>query len=121
MKFPSRHSIRPNSTPEPATGTPVIPLAPRIVLPSIRPLPQPGPLPSEPICWYFAEGNTMPGFDTWIVIQNPLSEPALARVSFMTQDGLVANQTVRIPPNSRQSVHVNEVVPNALVATRVEA
>lgn len=121
IPVPTRPAIRPTATPERGPGTPVIPLAPRIVLPSIRPLPQPGPLPAEPISWYFAEGNTMPGFDTWIVIQNPLSEPALARVSFMTQDGLVANQTVRIPPNSRQSVHVNEIVPNALVATRVEA
>ena len=54
-------------------------------------------------------------------MQNPLPEPASARVTFMTQDGPVANQTVMIPPNSRKSIHVNDIVPNALVATRVEA
>jgi len=121
IPVPTRPAIRPTATPERGPGTPVIPLAPRIVLPSIRPLPQPGPLPAEPISWYFADGNTTAGYQTWIVLQNPLSEPAFARVTFMTQDGPVARQSVMIPPNSRRSVHVNEFVPNALVATRVEA
>ena len=121
IPVPTRPAIRPTSTPERGPGTPVIPLAPRIVLPSIRPLPQPGPLPAEPISWYFAEGNTMPGYETWIVLQNPLPAPANAHVTFMTQDGPVANLPVSIPPNSRKSLHVNEIVPNALVATLVEA
>jgi len=121
IPVPTRPAVRPTATPERGPGTPVIPLAPRIVLPSIRPLPQPGPLPAEPISWYFADGNTTPGFETWIVLQNPLPEPAFAQITFMTQDGPVANQTVMIPPNGRRSVHVNEIVPNALVATRVEA
>jgi hypothetical protein len=113
--------VRPTPTPERGQGTPVLPTAPRIVLPSIRPLPQPGPLPAEPTSWYFAEGNTMPGFETYIVLQNPLEELATVRVTFMTQDGPLAYQTVTIPPNSRKSIHVNDIVPNALVATRVEA
>src|SRR6185503_17220231 len=94
---------------------------PRSVRPSIRPLPQPGPLPNEPSAWYFAEGNTMSAYETWIVLQNPLPDPASARLTFMTQDGPVANETVMIPPNSRRSMHVNDIVPNALVATRVES
>jgi subtilisin family serine protease len=121
IPVPTRPAIRTTPTPERGSGTAVIPLAPRIVLPSIRPLPQPGPLPNEPTSWYFAEGNTMPGYDTWIVLQNPLPDLAYAQVTFMTQDGPVANETVSIPPNSRKSLHVNDIVPNALVATRVEA
>jgi hypothetical protein len=121
IPVPTRPAVRPTATVQRGSATPVIPLAPRIVLPSIRPLPQPGPLPSEPSAWYFADGNTLPGFETWIVIQNPLAEAAHARVTFMTQDGPVANHAVMIPPNSRQSIHVNELVPNTLVATRVEA
>ena len=58
IPVPTRPAIKPTSTPERGPGTPVIPQAPRIVLPSIRPLPQPGPLPSEPMSWFFAEGNT---------------------------------------------------------------
>src|SRR5690606_18697250 len=79
------------------------------------------PLPSEPSVWYFAEGNTTPGFETWIVLQNPLPDLATAELTFMTQEGPVVRQTVTIPGNSRKSVHVNDVLPNALVATRVEA
>lgn len=121
IPVPTRPAIRPTSTTERVPGTPIIPQAPRIYLPSIRPLPQPGPLPSEPMSWYFAEGNTTPGFDTWLVLQNPQPDTASAKLTFMTQDGMVANQTVIIAGNSRKSVHVNDVVPNALVATRVEA
>src|SRR5215207_3781577 len=53
IPVPTRPAIRPTATGERGPGTPVIPLAPRIVLPSIRPLPQPGPLPSEPLSWFF--------------------------------------------------------------------
>ncbi len=121
ISVPTRPAIRPTATPERGQGAPVLPSAPRIVLPSIKPLPQPGPLPDEPISWYFAEGSTMPGFDTWIILQNPLADMATVRITFMTQEGPVAYQAITIPPNSRKSVHVNTIVPNALVATRVEA
>jgi subtilisin family serine protease len=121
IPVPTRPAIRPTATPEHVPGAPVITLPPRIVLPSIRPLPQPGPLPSEPMSWFFADGNTTAGFETSIVLQNPLPEPADANLTFITQDGPVANQTVLIPPNSRTSVRVNDFVPGALVATRVEA
>ncbi|MFN8632701.1 MAG: DUF5719 family protein [Chloroflexota bacterium] len=121
VPVPTRPAVRPTATPERTPGTSVIATSPRIVLPSIHPLPQPGPFPIEPSTWYFAEGNTTPGYETWLVLQNPLASAAVARVSFMTQDGPVAKQTVTVPPNSRASVHVNDVVPNALVATRVES
>jgi subtilisin family serine protease len=121
VPVPTRPAVRTTPTPERGPGTPAVPQTPRIVLPSIRPLPQPGPLPDEPISWFFAEGNTTPGYETWLVIQNPLPAPASARVTFMTQDGPVANQTVVIPPISRKSVHVNDVVPGAYVAMRVDA
>ena len=123
VPVPTRPAIRPTTTPTPVRlpGTPVVPTTPRIVLPSIKPLPQPGPFPDEPISWFFAEGNTMPGFDTWLILQNPLPAPASARVTFMTQDGPVARRTIVVPASGRTSVHVNDVVPNALVATRVDA
>ena len=54
VPVPTRPAIRPTATPERLPGTPVIPQAPRIVLPSIRPLPQPGPFPAEPTTWYKA-------------------------------------------------------------------
>lgn len=122
IPVPTRPAIRPTSTPERLPGTPsTVPQTPRIVLPSIKPLPEPGPFPDEPISWFFAEGNTMPGYETWLTLQNPLPAPASARVTFMTQEGPVARQTIVVPPSSRKSIRVNDVVPNALVATRVDA
>jgi hypothetical protein len=123
IPVPTRPAIRPTATavPERSPGTPVVPQTPRIVLPSIKPLPQPGPFPDEPMSWYFAEGNTTPGYETWLTLQNPLPRAATARMTFMTQEGPVARETVTVPPNGRKSVHVNTIVPDALVATRVES
>jgi subtilisin family serine protease len=118
---PTRPSVQPTATSRPGPGTPVVPQAPRIVLPSLRPLPPPEALPEEPSSWYFPEGDTTPAHETWLVVQNPLGDPATARIRFMTQDGLAADQTMVVPPNSRKSLHVNDVVPNALVATRVDS
>jgi len=117
---PTRPAVRPTATPQRQPGTPIVP-APRIILPSLRPLPPPGPLPAEPSTWFFPEGNTTSSHETWLVVQNPLAQPATAQVTYMTQDGLVAEQTISVPASSRKSIHVNDVVPNALVATRVDS
>jgi hypothetical protein len=109
---PSRAERGPGQAPAPA---------PPGGLPTLRPLPQPGPLPAEPLSWFFAEGNTTAPFDTFLLLQNPLSAPARVRISYTTQDGLVAENAVRLEPNSRRSIRVNEVVPNALVSIRVDA
>ncbi|MDP8924324.1 MAG: hypothetical protein M3O34_15805, partial [Chloroflexota bacterium] len=104
-----------------ATATPALAARPAIVLPTLRPLPLPGPLPARPSTWYFADGNTTPGFDTWLILQNPLDMATTARISFVTQDGAVAEQVVEVGPNSRASVHANAVVPNALLSFQVDA
>jgi subtilisin family serine protease len=121
VPVPTRPAIRPTATPQRGPGTPVVPSAPRIVLPSLRPLPPPGPLPPGPSSWYFPEGNTTASHETWLVIQNPLPTAATVFVKFMTQDGPVAEQTIQVPANGRKSIHVNDVVPDALVATRVDS
>jgi subtilisin family serine protease len=121
VPVPTRPAVRPSATPTRGPGTPVVPTAPRIVLPSLRPLPPPGPLPTEPSTWYFPEGNTTAAHDTWLVVQNPLPVAATAYIKFMTQDGPVAEQTISVPANGRKSIHVNDVVPDALVATRVDS
>ncbi|MCC6175288.1 MAG: S8 family serine peptidase [Chloroflexi bacterium] len=114
-----RPTPQPTATPR-TPGVPGLPQPPRLILPTLRPLPQ-KPLTAEPTTWYFAEGNTMPGYDTWLVLQNPLDGAAAARVTFMTQDGPVAESIVSLKPNSRRSIHVNDVVPGALLSMKVES
>jgi subtilisin family serine protease len=121
VPVPTRPEVKPTATPQRGPGTPMVPNAPRIVLPSLRPLPAPGPLPAEPSTWLFPEGNTTASHETWLVVQNPLPTAATAYIKFMTQDGPVAEQTIQVPANGRKSLHVNDVVSDALVATRVDS
>jgi ribosomal protein L6P/L9E len=72
--------------------------------------------------WYLAEGSTGPGFETWILVQNPNSQPALIRITYMTPNGAVAGPYESLPANSRKSYNVASTVPNTTeVSTRVEA
>ncbi len=73
--------------------------------------------------WYFAEGYTGCGFDTWILLQNPGAEAARARLEFMREDGAVVPLDVDVPPRSRRTVKVNDVpgVSGCSVSTRVSS
>jgi subtilisin family serine protease len=106
--------------PRPVAPTPLARAAPAI-LPSLRTLPQPGPLPDEPVSWFFAEGSTLPSFETWLVLQNPLSTMGTARITYMTQEGVATTTTAEVAPNSRRAIRVNDVVRNALVSIRIDA
>jgi len=71
--------------------------------------------------WYFAEGGTVPPFETWILMQNPNKEPAVANLTFYREDGSAVTHQMLIPHVSRASLLVNQVVPQAAVATRIES
>jgi spore germination protein YaaH len=71
--------------------------------------------------WYFAEGSTTPPFDTWILLQNPGSSAATARLHYLKEDGTSLVQTLVLSPNSRSSVYANQVLPNAAFSLRVES
>jgi len=71
--------------------------------------------------WYFAEGYTGCGFDTWILLQNPGSEAARATLEFMREDGTVVPLELTVPARSRRTVKVNDVpgASGCSVSTRV--
>ena len=70
---------------------------------------------------YFPEGSTA-GFDTWILLFNPMETAAQAKVTLMDETGPVVEEDVSIEPLSRKTVHLNKLLPNANeVATRVES
>jgi hypothetical protein len=71
--------------------------------------------------WYFAEGSTAPPFDLWLLIQNPNMSAVTAIVTYMKGDGSRHVQQVWLPPISRRSIFVNQVVPNAEISMKVEA
>ncbi len=74
--------------------------------------------------WCLAEGcagvNDQGAFETWVLVQNPGSQAAYAHVTYMTGKGEVEGPTLTLPPNSRQTVNIADVVPgNWNVSTSV--
>ena len=71
--------------------------------------------------WYMAEGSTKAGFDSWILLQNPMGTPANVSVAFLTSQGQRKEISVAMPPTSRRSVYANQVIPDADISTIVSS
>ncbi|MDD5748105.1 MAG: hypothetical protein PHP64_03485, partial [Actinomycetota bacterium] len=81
--------------------------------------------PSPEASFYFAEGTTRPGFQTYLCIANPTTSEALVRISYFRGDGATTRQELAIPAESRATVHVNDFLgsgdsPSFDFATHVE-
>jgi hypothetical protein len=71
--------------------------------------------------WYLAAGTSRGDFDTWLLLENPGNLPATARVSFMTDTGMVVNQPMFVLPRARASLFTDPVVPNSVYGIRIES
>lgn len=71
--------------------------------------------------WYFAEGATTSPFHSWLLIQNPNPVPAYARVNYLLENGTTMPQDLLLPPNSRTSLFVNQILPNTAFSTRIDS
>jgi hypothetical protein len=61
--------------------------------------------------WYFAEGSTANGAATYLILFNPQAAAVAARLSYMRRDGVVFDQPVVIPGQSRLVITVNDIAP----------
>ncbi len=68
---------------------------------------------------FLAEGSTENGFITYILVQNPNNSPATVTLTYMTTTGPVPQAPFTMPANSRQTIRVNYVLPNADFSTQV--
>lgn len=60
--------------------------------------------------WYVPEGCTRPGFDTWVLVQNPDGQPATVTMQFQLPVGQSASPySFELAANTRQSIHLNEL------------
>ncbi|MDI6832159.1 MAG: sensory rhodopsin transducer [Actinomycetota bacterium] len=57
--------------------------------------------------WYFAEGCTREGFDTWLCLQNPQGQEAQVRVEYLMEGGASLVRTYRLAPWSRGTIPVD--------------
>ena len=60
--------------------------------------------------WYFAEGCTRDGFDCWLCVMNPQEQTANLSVSFLTPAGNEFQLKAPVPPLSRYTLNVADVV-----------
>jgi hypothetical protein len=71
--------------------------------------------------WYLAAGDSLTGFDTWLLVENPGGVPANVKVSFETDTGTVIVQPLFVLPHSRNSLYTDPLVPNATYGIRVDS
>ncbi len=69
--------------------------------------------------WYMAEGSTKGDFETWILLQNPQSSQANVTLTFLTGKGQRQELSLVMPPTSRRSIYLNQVIPDADVSTMI--
>lgn len=71
--------------------------------------------------WYFAEGSTVPPFETWLLMQNPNKEPTTATITLYKEDGGTVTHKMLIPHVSRASLLLNQLFSGASVGAKIEA
>ncbi len=71
--------------------------------------------------WYFAEGYTAHGFDTYILIMNPTPKSATIKCSYFHSSGRKVEQIVEVSPSSRLTILVDSVkgMESAEFSTRI--
>ncbi len=69
--------------------------------------------------YYLAEGTTAWGFTTYVLVQNPNSQPANVTLTYHTVSGPVSDPSFTMPPHSRKTVRVNDTHPNLDLSTWV--
>ncbi len=72
--------------------------------------------------WYFAEGYTGKGFDTYLLVQNPGAEDASIQVDLMGENPAqpAASYPFDVKAHSRFTVHVNDFLPGQGVSMKVQ-
>ncbi len=61
--------------------------------------------------WYFAEGSTVNGASTYLILFNPQAAAVAATLSYLRRDGVVFDQPVVIPGQNRLVITVNDIAP----------
>ena len=71
--------------------------------------------------WYLAEGYTDRGFEEWILIENPQKTENAITVFFMEKYGANTVKNYTLPPESRFTIPVDEILPASEVSVKVRA
>ena len=78
------------------------------VQPASTPAIEPGSMPLR--AWYFAEGNSRNGFQTYFTLVNLSDQPAGVTALYNRDDGIRLTQWIGIEPHTRLSLNANDIV-----------
>jgi len=71
--------------------------------------------------WYFAEGCTAWGYETWLLLQNPQTQAATVKITYMTPSGKIERAPVSVGAGQRVTVQVSGDVASSDVSALVES
>lgn len=74
--------------------------------------------------WFFAEGSSLQAplpTDTFMLLQNPQQVATTVTMTLFGTQGQQASLQIAMPPNSRRTIFLNQVLPNASFGVRVES
>ena len=71
--------------------------------------------------YYLAEGTTAWGFTTYVLVQNPNSQPAAVTITCMTPGGPVQQTPFTMPADSRKTVRLNDLLAGSDYSIRVHS
>jgi len=73
--------------------------------------------------WYFAEGATHSGFETYVQVLNPGTTTARVKLDLMTSSAGKGSKSagLEVPAGTRRTVRLNDLVAGADVATQVHS
>jgi len=77
--------------------------------------------PSLSSNWYFGEGYTAEGFDTWILVGNPNARAAKVRFHLAPPGGKARVVEAVVPPRSRYTLHADDHLPASELAAFLES
>ncbi|MHB8895612.1 MAG: S8 family serine peptidase [Candidatus Geothermincolia bacterium] len=69
--------------------------------------------------YYLAEGTSAWGFTSYVLVQNPNSSAASVTITYMTGTGPVSMPAFSLAASSRETIRVNDVLPNVDFSVRV--
>ncbi|MER3396143.1 MAG: hypothetical protein C4318_08620 [Acidimicrobiia bacterium] len=79
------------------------------------------PTPAPRTKWYLTEGYSGPGFDTWVLLSNPLTDTAVVRATFMVQGGSPVIRDLSLRPLSRTTLNLGSIVGPVSASTVLES
>jgi subtilisin family serine protease len=79
------------------------------------------PGPGGQTVWYLAEGYTGPGFETYILIENPNTQGATLHAEYVDSHGAYKDEYYSLAGYSRLTLNLNAIYPNSEVSSCINS